>query len=136
MTSELLPIEAVLRAEGPPDDTLLIVRGGPMSAEKILEHAQREQAVYSFGRTPLASISADATVGDWTVERVLRERPWSRNSYATATAGQLRSAGFELLPTFQAPHYDVVLPAATLKVATTLVSVFGAAQRNLYLRRR
>jgi len=47
-----------------------------------------------------------------------------------------RSAGFELLPTFQAPHYDVVLPAATLEVATTLVSVFGAAQRNPYLRRR
>ena len=134
--SDLLPIEAELRTEEPPDDTVLIVRGGPMTAEKLLEHAQREQAVYSFRGAPLASISADATVGEWTVDRILRERLWSRSSYATATAGLLRQAGFELLPTFHAPHYDVVLRVATLEAATTLVSVFGPVQRNPYLRRR
>jgi hypothetical protein len=84
----------------------------------------------------MASISVDATIGPWTVELILKERLWSRTSYATATVEKLRSAGHELLPTFDVPHYDVVLPAATSDAAGTLLSLFGPAERNPYRRRR
>jgi hypothetical protein len=132
----LRPIEAELRADPPQDATTVVVRGGPLTIEKLVQQARREQAVYSYRGQPLASISVDATVGEWTVDAILRERLWSRSSYAVATVEVLVAAGFELLPTFGAPHYDVVLPAATIEVASSLLSLFGPAQRNPYRRRR
>lgn len=39
MTGE--PIEGYLRNEEPPDDAVVVVRGGPIAPEKIVEHAQR-----------------------------------------------------------------------------------------------
>ena len=43
---------------------------------------------------------------------------------------------YELLPTFEVPHDDVVLPVATPEAASTLVALFGPAERNDYRRRR
>lgn len=48
-------------------------------------------------------MSVDATVSGWDLEAILRDRLWSRSSYATATVGGLRAAGYGLLPTFGAP---------------------------------
>jgi hypothetical protein len=49
----------------------------------------------------MPSISVDTTGVGWTVETMLRERLWSRSSYATTTVGALRANGYELLPTFE-----------------------------------
>jgi hypothetical protein len=38
---QLEPIEAHLRQEDPADDAILVVRGGPLTVEKFLEHALR-----------------------------------------------------------------------------------------------
>lgn len=76
------------------------------------------------------------TVGRWTVEAILKERLWTRTSYATTTAGKLRRAGYELLATFEVPHYDLLVPAATEDAASTLLSLFGPGERNPYRRRR
>ncbi len=84
----------------------------------------------------MASISVDATVAGWTVEAILRDRLWSRSSYATTTVGALRANGYELLATFEVPHFDVLMPAATREAASTLLSFFGPAERNDYRRRR
>lgn len=132
----LLPIEPHLRAEDPPDDSVFVLRGGPLTVEKLLEHAIREQRRFSYRGLPMPSVSVDATVGGWTVEAILKERLWSRSSYAVTTAGRLREAGCVLLPTFAVPHYDVLLPATTEAAAGTLLSLFGPAERNPYRRRR
>jgi hypothetical protein len=132
----LLPIEPHLRAEDPPDDVVLVLRGGPLTVEKLLEHAIREQRRFSCRGLPMPSVSVDATVGGWTVEAILKERLWSRTSYAATTAGRLRQAGYVLLPTFDVPHYDLLLPTTTEDAAGRLLSLFGPAERNPYRRRR
>ena len=73
----------------------------------------------------MASVSVDGLVAGWTVELVLRERLWSRSQFATATVGGVRAAGFEVLPTHDAPHFDVVFVEATLAEAGRLLDVFG-----------
>ena len=132
----LRPIESHIRDEDPPDDAVLVLRGGPMTAEKLLEHARREQRRFSYRGRPMPSVSVDATIAGWTVHAILEQRLWTRTSYATTTVARLREAGYVLLPTFDVPHYDLLLPAATEAAAGTLLSVFGPAERNPYRRRR
>ena len=83
----------------------------------------------------MASISVDGLVAGWTVELVLRERMWSRSQFAMATAGAVRASGFEVLPTHNAPHFDVVLAEATLAEAGRLLDVFGPAEDNPFKKR-
>jgi hypothetical protein len=130
------PIEPHVRGEEPPDDAVLVLRGGPLTAAKLLEHALREQRRFSYRGLPMPSVSVDATVGGWTVDTILERRLWTRTSYAATTVARLRQAGYVLLPTFDVPHYDLLLPAASEAAASTLLSVFGPAERNPYRRRR
>lgn len=130
------PIEPHLRDEAPLADTVVIVRAGPLTVEKLVEHALREQGRFSYRGRPMPSMSVDATVGGWTVESILQDRLWSRPSYATTTVGELVGAGYALLPTFEVPHFDVLLPAANRDEAGTLLSLLGAAERNAFRRRR
>lgn len=125
-----------VRDETPPDDAVLVVRGGPLTAEKIVEHAARQALEYSFRNQPMISISADLTIHGWTLEAILRERLWSRSRYATATAGVLRIARYLLLPTFAVPHYDIVLAEASEVAARALLEHFGPVVDNPYRRRR
>jgi hypothetical protein len=124
-----------VREESPPDNARLVIRAGPLTVEKLVEHALRQQRDYSYRGEPMPSISVAATVSGWTVERILRERLWSRSTYATATVGAVRGAGFELLPTHRIPHYDIVLATATVEDATTLLTLFDAGRRNPFRRR-
>jgi len=135
-TGGLQPIEPYLRGEIPPESAVLVVRGGPLTLEKIVEHAARQALAYSFRGEPMVSISADLTVGAWTVEAILRTRMGSRSKYATVTVGVLRAAGYPLLPTFAPPHYDIVLPEVSAPAARALLAHFGAVLDNPYRRRR
>lgn len=84
----------------------------------------------------MIAISVDLTIEGWTVERILRERMWSRSSYATTTVGQLRSARYELVATSTAPHYSVILPSASELVAAEFLSYFGPSLQNQFRQRR
>jgi hypothetical protein len=130
------PIEPYLRDETPPADAVVVVRAGPLTVEKLVEHALREQGRFSYRGRPMPSMSVDATVGGWTVEAILRDRLWSRSTYATTTVGELVGAGYALLPKFEVRHYDVLLPAANRDEAGILLSLLGAAERNPFRRRR
>jgi len=83
----------------------------------------------------MLSISVDGTVAGWTIELVLRERMWSRSRYAIATVGSVDAAGFEILPTYAAPPFDIVLADATLAEAGRLLALFGPAEQNPFKRR-
>ena len=75
----------------------------------------------------------------------LRSRPtrqWSscaagpsRSTYAVSTAGAVRSAGFTLLPTYEAPHYDLLLATGQYPEAERLLSLFSSPEPNMYKRR-
>ena len=130
------PIEPLIRAEEPPTDAVVVIRGGPITAAKIVEHAARQEAVYSYRGEPMVAISVDLTIPGWSVERILRERMWSRSRYATATVGALRSAGYELVPTSRTPHYSIVLSEASEVAAVDLLSHFAPTLVNEFRQRR
>lgn len=133
---ELEPIERHLRAESAPDDAQVVIRGGPLSVEKVVAHARRQEREFSYKGRSMASISVDVTVGGWTVETILRDRLWSRSSYGRCRVRRLRSAGYVLLPTHETPHHDIVLEDAKPETAATLLAIFGDPQPNPFKQRR
>ena len=124
---ELEPIESHLRDDDPPDDAVLLLRGGPVTVEKLVEHAARQLRDFSLRGVPMASVSVDGTVGEWTAEALLRDRLWSRSKYSTARVGEVRDAGFEILPTHATPHFDIVLDDASMAEASGGYRVVGTA---------
>jgi hypothetical protein len=129
------PIESYLRSEVPPDDAVVVVRGGPIAPEKIVEHAGRQAREYTYRNGPMYSISVSLTVGDWDLAALLAGPLSSRSTFAVSTAGAVRVAGFELLPTYEAPHYDLLLATGEYREAEVLLSLFGSPEPNPYKRR-
>lgn len=109
---------------------------GPVTVEKLAEHAARQMREFSWNQQPMASVSVDGTVAGWTAELLLRERMWSRSKFATATVAQVRAAGFLVLPTHAAPHFDIVLGDALVAEAARLVATFGTPEENPFKHRR
>lgn len=129
------PIEPHVRVEVPPDDALVVVRGGPVAPEKIMEHANRQAREYSIRGMPMYSISVSVAVGRWDLPGLLAGPLRSRATYAVTTVGALREEGFALLPTYDAPHYDLLLRSAEYRDAQALLAVFGSPEPNPYKRR-
>ncbi len=134
--TDLEPIETHLRQEAPPDGAVVLLRGGPITDETIARHAARQMRGFTWRGVPMASISVDGTVAGWTVELLLRERMWSRSTFGAATVAEVRDAGFEVLPTHGAPHFDILLADATPAEAARLVRVFGPPEDNPFKHRR
>ncbi|MEO6157077.1 MAG: hypothetical protein ABIQ39_05550 [Ilumatobacteraceae bacterium] len=132
MTGE--PIEPYLRSEMPPDDAVVVVRGGPVAPEKIVEHAQRQAREYTYRDLPMYSISVSLTVPGWDLSALLAGPLSSRSTFAVSTAGVVWAAGFELLPTYEAPHYDLLLATGEYPEAEVLLSLFGSPEPNPYKR--
>jgi hypothetical protein len=130
------PIEPRLRSAAPPDNDVVAVRGGPLTVEKIASQARDEARRHTWRGESMAAVSVFCTVDGWTVETVLREFLSTRSTYATVTVGELRRAGFEVLPTYASPHFDIVLPEANEDAASTLLESLGPVERNPYRRRR
>lgn len=129
------PIERYIRSEEPPDDAAVVVRGGPIATEKVVEHAGRQARWYAYRNAPMHSISVSLTVGGWDLSDLLVGPLSSRSTFAVSTAGVVRAAGFELLPTYEAPHYDLLLATGEYREAEVLLSLFGSPEPNPYKRR-
>ena len=134
--SALDPIEPFLRDEQPPDDAVVVVRGGPVSAEKFIEHAAREAREHSFQGRPMHSVSVSLTVGGRSLDDLLAGPLASRSTFAQSTVGLLREAGYALLPTYAAPHYDLLLRSAGYDDAVHLLNLFSESRPNPHKRRR
>ena len=105
------PPARVLRAEAPPHDQLLVVRGGSLTlsdshlTNQVSDCWERHRF---FGVSVFGVPDDDLTVLSQAV-RAIRVRSVVR----VARCGELRSAGFEVLPTFPNPHhFSLVLPDA------------------------
>ena len=73
--------EPLIRAESAPDDAVVVIRGAPVAAEKIVEHAVRQQALFTYLGQPMMAISVYLAVSGWTVDSILRERMRTRSRY-------------------------------------------------------
>ncbi|CAN5562159.1 hypothetical protein BH23ACT3_BH23ACT3_02180 [soil metagenome] len=133
--TDLEPIEGYLRNEAPVDEAVVVVRGGPVAVEKFIEHARRQAREYSYEGAPMYSISVSLTVGGWDLEALLAGPMASRSTFATATVGAVRSAGFVLLATYEAPHYDLLLGSGEYPEAERALRIFSAPESNPFKRR-
>lgn len=141
----------MLRPEGPPDDAALLIRATPASIDEatldIAEDAWESAAVYdveppSGDPVALYGVSVFARPPGASPLEVLR-RFASSPYYLEATAGAVRAAGFDVLPTGANPdHFDVLLvdgrgrddpllPLAEVRAAAErLVAVCGEPRPN------
>ena len=134
--SDRRPVEPLVRSEAPPDAAVVVVRGGPIAAQKVAEHAQRQESLFTFRGQPVVAISVDLTVEGWTLDRILAERMQTRSSYSSAMVGVLRAAGYDLVATGRAPHYSLILPGSSDAEAAALLALFGPTLQNPYRARR
>ena len=125
-----------LRDEAAPDDGIVVVRGGPTSPAKILAHAQRTHDAFVLNGNPLWGISVFCAlddIGPASLDALLH-RFASYRVVHLPRVGQLREAGFDLLPTFKRPHFTVSLPSPD--EVPRLLGALGSAEPNPYHGRR
>jgi len=114
----------VLRDEDPPDDAVVVIRGGlhSMDAEKVI--AVCEDSFDDFGFYGLSVFAA--LDGDVEALCLALERFRSPGTIWVATCGRLRAAGFWLAATDAAPHFDVVLPSLDRSTVDAVRECFEA----------
>lgn len=109
----------------------LVVRGWPLTIEGLLRNADATRSRFSWRGEPLVAISAEVSAAGWSLDAILAgPRLRTRSRYARAWVSDLVAAGFELLATFAAPHYSVLLPSYDEGSAQRLLDVLGETQRN------
>ncbi len=130
--SERIEQSGRLREESPPDDSVVVVRGGRDTIEKLEGHINRTARGWTLDGTPLEGISVFCALDDAggaSLDGVLKAMRSYRFVHLV-TAGELRNAGYGLLATGRRPHF-------TLHDATTgtidlqnLLAVLGEPQGN------
>jgi len=94
-----------VRKESLPDDALIVLRGGLLEFNSL--RADADAAATRFG---LPGISVFGAPDDAAVEKLGATRLVRFDVLTLVTAGDIRTAGLEVLPTFRRPHYTVLLP--------------------------
>jgi hypothetical protein len=95
-----------LRAEQPPDDAAVVIRGGVLNRASIERAAARSLDLHG-----VLGISVEGAIGVSVLDACRsseRLAPYRR--IRLSTFGRLRAAGFALLATFEHPHFTLVLP--------------------------
>jgi hypothetical protein len=113
-----------LRDEDPPDDAVVVIRGGlhSLDTDKVIEVCLDSFADFGFyGLSVFAALDGD-------VEGLCRrlERLRGPGTIWVAGCGQLRAAGFTLVATDASPHFDVVLPSLTPDIVEAIRACFEA----------
>lgn len=125
----LTPSRGILRAEPPPDDVVVVIRGG----ERSLEDAALDRALSDcwdahgfFG----LSVFADPSNAD--IAHLARRTSLIRRRVVrVAVVERLREAGFEVMPTFANPyHFSIVVPDATPQTCAVVRRCFGPPMTN------
>jgi hypothetical protein len=125
-----------LRDEAVPDDAIVVVRGGPSSIDNLRTHALRTRDAFMLDGRPLLGVSVFCALDDIGPAslQALLQRFGSYRLVHLPRVGQLRGAGFDLLPSFRRPHFTVVVK--TLNELPRLLDAVGAAEPNPYHGRR
>lgn len=130
--TDLEAVEQHLRSdEALEPEAHVVVRGWPLTVDGMMRNAVATRSRFSWQGAPLIAVSAEVTVGPWTVDSILAgPRLRTRGRYAEAMVSSLLDAGFHLLPTFVTPHYSIVLPAYDEAHVRHLIQVLGEVKRN------
>ena len=124
-----------VRDEAPPADAVVILRGGPDTAEKLAGHAMRTNAAYCLDGEPVWGVSVFAAlddVGPASLDALLAHRLVSYRLVHMPTVGALVDAGFDLLPTFRRPHFTMLLSSDAELDLRRLLNALGSPQVNPY----
>ncbi len=122
-------MKPLIRDEQAPDDAVVVIRGGlhSLDPERVRESAEDSMADLGFyGVSVFAAYDGDIR---GLCERIARLR--SPGVVWVAGAGDLRAHGFELVPTDEAPHFDVVLPDLASGTISTLTRCFQSQPNPL-----
>jgi len=113
-----------LRDEEPPDDAVVVIRGGlhSLDTEKVIQGC--EDSFVDFGFYGLSVFAAFD--GDVEALCLRLERLRSPGTIWVARCGTLRGAGFTLAATDAAPRFDVVLPSIDALTIEALQACFEA----------
>ena len=123
------PPQSLLRDETPPDDLLLVVRGGANSlSDAVLDRSASDcWEQHGFFGVSVFAAPADDLIASSQSNMAIRRRAQVR----TARCGSLRAAGFEVAATFTNPgHYSVVFPDVTPERFSLLRSCFSLPVEN------
>ncbi|MEJ7583582.1 MAG: hypothetical protein WKF43_05710 [Acidimicrobiales bacterium] len=132
--SDRQELRALLRPEFPPADAVVVVRGGPTSLVRLASHARRTHDAFVLDGGPVYGVSVFCALDDLgpaSLEALLL-RFASYRVVHLPTVGQLRAAGFELLASFNRPHFTVAVSSVDEPDLQDLVDALGAAQPNPY----
>ena len=117
-----------LRGEEPPDDAVVVVRGGANSlrSDVVERSAERNQvALGFFGLSVFLAPPDQGADMCRSVDEISRYGQVRRS-----TVGRLHAAGFAVIATGDAPHFDIVLPDVIGRTIERLASCFDAAEPN------
>ncbi len=115
-----------IRAEQPPDDTVVVIRAGVMSAEGMAQAARRTMRLYG-----LFGISVEGAIGRSVLDACRRsERLAQYRQIRLSTFGRVHGAGFALVATFDHPHFTLVLPDLSEVTLARLEHCFDAPIPN------
>jgi len=117
----------------PPDDSQVVLRGGPDTGSLIRAHARRVNRLFVLDGAEVWAISVFVALDDVGVasaKAILRTKLRSYPHVYLPTVGRLRHAGFELLATFARPHFSVLMPG--LDKVQELFDALGELQINPY----
>lgn len=117
----------------PPDESQVVLRGGPDTGSLIRAHARRVNRLYVLDSGEVWAISVFVAldeVGTGSTKAILQTKLRSYSHVYMPTAGGLRQAGFELLATFARPHFSVRMPS--LDAAQDLFDALGELRLNPY----
>jgi hypothetical protein len=113
-----------LRDEEPPDEAVVVIRGGlhSLDAAKVIEVCEDSFADFGFyGLSVFAALDGDV---DGLCRRLYRLR--SPGTIWVASCGRLRADGFTLAATDASPHFDVVLPSLDRDIVDSVRACFEA----------
>lgn len=112
-----------VRGEEPPDDAVVVVRGG---ANGLAPSTIRRTARNTFDEFGFFGVSVFAAL-DGTVEELCQAVEAIRRYGAVqeSTFGALRRAGFPLIATGARPHFDIVLADLSDETIDRLRACFG-----------
>lgn len=123
-----------LRSEPVPDDSTIVVRGGPATAAKLASHARRTHDAYVLDGRDLWGVSVFCAlddIGPGSLDALL-QRFASYSLVHLPSVERVRDAGFELLPSFGRPHFTLRLQTAEAEELAGLLDALGPARPNPY----
>lgn len=122
-----------LRAESPPDDAVVVIRGGPDTTEKLTRHADRTARAWTLDGGALHGVSVFCALdelGEASLDGILATMSTYRVVYL-CPVGELRKAGLDLLPRAMRPHFTLFAPDTPGTLDTErLLAMLGTAQAN------